>query len=236
MIDELENLWGKLSFTEEEFTEVVIEKDWLEEAKEAGKNFLIGKLLLNKRVNVKAMKNVLCNVWKVLLGMSIKEVGNRLFVFHFQDDMENERVLLRQLWSFNKSLLVLQNLEENVKLEDVKLQRCSFWVQIHGLPLGLMTEKIRTILGESIGDVEEVDIEGEQMAWGCYLRVRVSINISKQLKKGSKIIVLGSGNELVIFKYEKLPDFCYVYGRLDHQEIECDETLNMKKVDSKAKK
>ena len=52
MTDELENLWGKLSLTEEELTEVCVEQDWLEEIKEVGKNCLIGKLLLNKRVNI----------------------------------------------------------------------------------------------------------------------------------------------------------------------------------------
>ena len=46
----------------EEQTEVIVEKDWLEEAKESGKNCLIGKLMLNKRVKMEAMKNVLYNV------------------------------------------------------------------------------------------------------------------------------------------------------------------------------
>ncbi|XWS08087.1 hypothetical protein CRYUN_Cryun41cG0048500 [Craigia yunnanensis] len=35
---------------------------------------------------------------------------------------------------------------------------------VHGLPLYLMTEKIRTIIGESIGDVEEVDADEGRMA------------------------------------------------------------------------
>ena len=46
----------------------------------------------------------------------------------------------------------------------IELSWCPFWVQIHGLPLGLMTAKIGTILGESIGDVEEVDADEEKMA------------------------------------------------------------------------
>ena len=54
-----------------------------------------------------------------------------------------------------------------------------------------MTEKIGVILGESIGDIEEVDVEGDQMTWGSYLRVRVSINTCKPLKRGSKVIVEG---------------------------------------------
>ncbi|XWS10674.1 hypothetical protein CRYUN_Cryun38cG0017700 [Craigia yunnanensis] len=54
------------------------------------------------------------------------------------------------------------------------------------------------------------------MAWGRYLCVRIVIDIRKLLKRGRKIVVPGGGNELVIFKYEKLPNFYYVCCRLDH--------------------
>ena len=64
--------------------------------------------MLNKRVNMEAMKNVLSNVWKSFSGMSIKEVGDRLYIFKFENQMEKERVLMRQPWTFNKSLLVLR--------------------------------------------------------------------------------------------------------------------------------
>ena len=150
--------------------------------------------------------------------------------------MEKERVMMRQPWSFNKSLLVLQDFEGSIKPEEVNLKWCPFWVQVHGLPLGLMTEKIGTILGETIGDVEEIDVEGGQMAFGRYLRVRVLINISKPLKRGSRITAMGGENILAIFKYERLPDFCYLYGRLDHQELECDEVVKMRKIGAKAKR
>ena len=109
--EELEQLRGKLSLTEEEQLKVVVEQEWLEDSKEAGKNYLIGKLALQKRVNVEAMKNILCNVWKIYSGLSIKEMECMLFIFRFQDDMEKEKVLQKQPWSFNKSLIVLKNFE-----------------------------------------------------------------------------------------------------------------------------
>ena len=93
MNEKLEHLWGKLSLTEEEQMEV--HQKWLEEVKEVGKNCLIGKLVLNRRVNMVVMKNVLTNIWKLSSGMFIKEVGCRLFIFQFEDNMEKERVLQR---------------------------------------------------------------------------------------------------------------------------------------------
>ena len=62
------------------------------------------------------------------------------------------------------------------------MEWCTFKVQIHGLPLDMMNEKIGAVLGKSIGDMEEVESNDEQMSWGCYLKVRVFINISKLLK------------------------------------------------------
>ena len=49
-------------------------------------------------------------------------------------------------------------------LEDVNMDWCSFWVQIHGLPLGLMIEKIGIVVEESMGEVFEVNTTDDQLA------------------------------------------------------------------------
>ena len=47
-----------------------------------------------------------------------------------------------------------------------------------------MNEKIGTILGDAIVDLEEVELDDGWFAWGKYLKVRVSINVMKLLKRG----------------------------------------------------
>ena len=64
----LEALWNNLSLTKEEQPEVVIEKDWVEENGQARRNCLIGKMVINRAVNLEAMKTVLQKVWKVSSG------------------------------------------------------------------------------------------------------------------------------------------------------------------------
>ncbi|XVF14838.1 hypothetical protein REPUB_Repub09cG0096100 [Reevesia pubescens] len=49
------------------------------------------------------------------------------------------------------------------------LKRLWKQVQIHGLPLGMMNVWVGTILGEPLGDVEEVDSMGELPIWGRLL-------------------------------------------------------------------
>ena len=84
-----------MSLTEEEQFEVVVEQDWVDEVKEVGKKCLLGKIVLNKRVNVEVMKNVLSTVWKITSGLTVKEVGSRLDVFQFQSNVEQEKVSMK---------------------------------------------------------------------------------------------------------------------------------------------
>ena len=62
MNEDLEKLWEKLSLTDVEQNGIIVEGNWLDEAKEAGKHCLIGRIVLNKRINVEAMKNVLSTI------------------------------------------------------------------------------------------------------------------------------------------------------------------------------
>ena len=63
---------------------------------------------------------------------------------------------------------MLQDFEGSIKPKEVNLKWCPFLVQVHGLPLGLMTETIGTILGETIGDVEEINAKGGNGFWTIF--------------------------------------------------------------------
>ncbi|XVE95196.1 hypothetical protein REPUB_Repub02eG0075600 [Reevesia pubescens] len=114
-------------------------------------------------------------------------------------------------------------------IEKIGLCWCPFWVQIHGLPLGLMNEKVGVVLGESLGDVEEVETLFGKAAWRRFMRVRVLINIHKALKRVGKVTMNDHEPILVSYKYERLPNFCFICGCLDHHESKCDHAIAMKK-------
>ena len=141
MSEGLEEMWNRLSLTEKEQLDVIVERDWMEDISEVGKNNLVCKLLLCKMVNVEAMKNVFRKIWRMSACLYIRKVGEHSFIFHFENLMDKERIIQKQPWSFNKSLLILKEFDGLSKPDEVKMEWCSFWVQIHGLPLGMMNEK-----------------------------------------------------------------------------------------------
>ena len=164
---------------------------------------------------------------EVIFRNGDQRVGDRYYVFHFENAMKKDRVLLRQLWSFNKSLLVLQEFDGMASPKELNMDWCPFWIQIHGLPLGLMTEKIGIVIGESIGEVLKVDFMNDQLAWGKWMRVRVNMNITLSIKHGKMITVEGGKKVLALFRYEKFSDFCHVCGKLDHQDIDCGMSVSL---------
>ncbi|XWS16380.1 hypothetical protein CRYUN_Cryun34aG0082200 [Craigia yunnanensis] len=88
MSEALEELWNKFTFTEEEQSEVVVKDEWIDDLSIVGKNCVLEKFLMRKMVNVEAMKMVFLKLWKIFSGMTIREVGEMLFVFQFADCLE----------------------------------------------------------------------------------------------------------------------------------------------------
>ncbi|XVF05112.1 hypothetical protein REPUB_Repub05bG0143600 [Reevesia pubescens] len=153
----LEELLPKLSLLEEEKGLIVVEDDWIEDSVRESQRCLMGKLWTKKGVNTKVMRQTLMKIWRVSKGMTLREVGDKIYIFSFEDNIEKERALLSQPWTFNKALLVLGEVDGFTTPDKMKLDWCPFWVQAYGLPIGLMNQKIGIILGETVGEVEEID-------------------------------------------------------------------------------
>lgn len=54
--------------------------------------------------------------------------------------------------------------------------------------------------------------------------VRVKIDVTKKLIRGKKIRFENDNHRWVFLKYERLPNFCYIYGKLGHGGKECKES------------
>jgi hypothetical protein len=71
-----------------------------------------------------------------------------------------------------------------------------------------------------LGTVEEVDADEDGVGWGESLIVRIKIDVTKPLARGRMFKLLGK-QVLVAFQYEKLPKYCFDYGKIWHGEGGC---------------
>lgn len=82
-----------------------------------------------------------------------------------------------------------------------------------------MSKEITVKLGWVIGKVELVDTDTVGACFGQFLRLRISIDITKLLKKLIELEQKGDDEEDILLHvmYERLPDFYFYCGRIRHR-------------------
>lgn len=82
-----------------------------------------------------------------------------------------------------------------------------------------MSREVGAKITNVVGELITVDAPKSGVAWGPFLRIRVNTDITKPLMRGKMIQIEDSEDEWVVFKYERLPIFCYRCGILGPHRI-----------------
>lgn len=113
------------------------------------------------------------------------------------------------------------------KPSHLNFYKVSFWIHFFDLHLECMNRLMAIRLGNVIGCFEDVHYNEEEYCWGSSLRVRVSLDISKPLRRGVKLNIAGPmGGSWIPLQYEGLPDCCFHCGKLDHLLKDCEDNFS----------
>lgn len=127
---------------------------------------------------------------------------------------------------------MLRRLKDGDQPENVVLNHVNYWIQVHDVPCGFMTEWIAEQIGNSLGTFVQNDPNNFGGNWKSYMRIREAIDVNRPLKTRLKLRKIGGEWVWVVFKYERLYTFCYYCGKVGHSEkfcvkaIESDAPLN----------
>ncbi|KAK0592137.1 hypothetical protein LWI29_013935 [Acer saccharum] len=99
----------------------------------------------------------------------------------------------------------------------MKFDRVSFWFQFWNVPLMFMNPSVAKLLAEMVGIVIELPMVTNK-CWREFMRVRVSVDITKPLKRGIRVWIEEFG---VMIQYERLSNFCFGCGVIGHVLREC---------------
>nr|GLL27465.1 uncharacterized protein LOC109173053 [Ipomoea trifida] len=98
------------------------------------------------------------------------------------------------------------------------LDTADFWIQVHDLPLGFLLEKSFKSIGDFIGQFLHLDEATFNTWFRSFIRIRVRTNIAKPLVSQMWIRRNGSDWSWISFRYERLPNFCFICGLIGHTE------------------
>ncbi|XP_057426455.1 uncharacterized protein LOC130719873 [Lotus japonicus] len=193
-----------------------------EMSEELARRTLVGKVIYDKVINKTAMKTILSKAWGDPIGLQMTEMGPNCLIFTFQEQSTARKVLKEGPWSIMGNLLSLQLWAPQMTIYEVRFHRISFWVQLHGLPLDMMTTsnatRIASILGEPL-EVEDPRVAGKLLR--PFFRVRVSINTNNPFVTGFWVPRKRLPKVWITLKYEKLQGYCYNCGVAGHEQKGC---------------
>ncbi|XP_058774390.1 uncharacterized protein LOC131648672 [Vicia villosa] len=217
--------WKAFALSKEEEKGVVANDEEIIK-EESIQRTLAGKLWTESNFNTRAFKTTMLNAWKLKHTVEVQDLSKNLFLFKFASKRDMEYVLKPGPWSLDRALLVLKRISGEEQPSDLNMHFSSFWVRIYDLPLMLRSETMAKKLGNIIGTYEKMDVK-EAHRNDRFLRIKVTLNLKEPLKRGT-IITFKEKHIRVHFKYEILPTFFFVCGRMGHQIKDCEtvEDLN----------
>ena len=119
----------------------------------SAKYTIAAKFLTKRALNTDAIAATFKPLWRTKNGFRVKNLGNHVVLFTFDNEEEVDTIMANKPWSFDKHLMVLQRYGKDSIVEKLSFNLNHFWVQVHGIPLGYMNPIVAAGVCETVGTV-----------------------------------------------------------------------------------
>ena len=138
---------------------------------------IAAKFLTKRALNPEAVAATFTPIWRSKRGFKIKNLGNHIMLFSFDNEIEVDTILANAPWSFDKHLMILQKYDGVSKIEDLDFNNTSFWIQLHGLPVKFMNTMVAETLCKLAGQILKLP-NAKTEECGSFMQVWVMVDIS----------------------------------------------------------
>ncbi len=78
----------------------------------------MGRLGVPKKLNKEAFKAILVRIWRLVGRLFLKEIQEHVRLFEFTEEGDKQRVLGGRPWSYDRTLLVLNEFDGRISPSD----------------------------------------------------------------------------------------------------------------------
>ncbi|KAF7821686.1 hypothetical protein G2W53_027141 [Senna tora] len=164
---------------------------------------------------------ILNNNWFLQGKVTVKAKHKNFFILEFLNAQDKQFMLENGSWTVQNLLLVLYDWQPGISVENLKVEKVAVWLRFTGVPMELICNRVAFLLGQTAGEVVQLDPINDKEDNIQVLRVKVMVDPSKPLLMGT-FLPLGNGNKIwVSCTPERAYRVCEQCGRLGHLDRDC---------------
>lgn len=141
--------------------------------------------MTSRPYNFETFKRTIGQIWSISRAAIFRMIEHGLFVMQFANSRDRNKVLEGCPWTFDQNLVMMTEIEGSAQPSEIALTHCRFWVRLYNLHLDCRTEEHVRLIGGRLGTVMEIEADG--IPWDKSARLKISLNITKPLRRVCKI-------------------------------------------------
>lgn len=192
---------------------------------------LIGRVLSDKEVRLTYFKQRLNTFWRPVKGFDVSPTTENRYLFQFNHKNDAENVMMDRPWTYDNCNLVIERISPGMIPKNVCLDFMNIWVQVHNLPYRFIQPKVGEAIGRYLGEL--VDYDSKNSVHSMFMSLKVRINVTQPLRQEWQVRATGGEWIQILFKYERLGNFCYACGILGHTDRACEVLYDQEHDDGK---
>lgn len=181
---------------------------------------VVGRVVTERKYQAHTLQQNIDRVLRPVRGFRLQMVGDYRFVLQFNHPLDRTHALEGCPWLIDRCALLLTPIMEEDNPETMALDSMNIVVRLHNIPGAHRNTEVARKICSRIRETLEV-IPHKGGFYQTYFRVRVSINITEPLARGSFLRMGDGSRKWVSFTYERLPVYCYLCGVVGHLERKC---------------
>lgn len=169
--DLLEKLTRKLHLTSEEENSVRLPDDVWSSSVIDSERCLVERVIARKQVHTESFEKTMIGAWGLTGGVQFQKLGGDRFLIQFEYPVEKRRVYWRSPWAFDKNLVVIREIPQDMDLMTVDLTKCEFHVHVAGLPFSFCNQIVAKYLGNAMGTFCSFKESTGKDSWSVPMRI-----------------------------------------------------------------
>lgn len=213
--------FGRLDSDSEDICEGLLEHDLSVVARVHG----------GKKFNVDGFKVAMRRAWRCG-SFSLQRMADDMFQIFFGTQDTVDFVLSNGSWSFENTLVLVRSRINISTGPGVVWCKEFFWIHFTGLSRFCYIVDAGLKLAKNFSDCQEFQLHEDKVLGSKFFKFRALVDLSKPLMHICSLTTLNALVHSGLFKYERLPTFCFHCGRIGHRFRDCN-TLEIAEIDVK---